>query len=75
MTTSIITAFTSSDVANNLALVGSFILFILLFLKELTVASADSRLLKLGQVLEVSLLPFSVAFILVMIIKVMEVLS
>lgn len=74
-TTSTITAMISSDLTGSLVFVGSLLLLILLFLKELAVASADSRLHKISQVLDISLPPLVFVFFLVMIFKVMEVLD
>ncbi len=75
MTISTITAFISADFADSLIFVGSLSLLILLFLKELVVASADSRLNRLSRVLDASLPPLLVAFFLVMIFKVTEVMG
>jgi hypothetical protein len=58
-----------------LVLVGVLVLLALLLLKELAVASADSRLHRLSRVLDISILPLLIAFFLVVIFKVIEVLS
>jgi hypothetical protein len=58
-----------------LALVGILVLFALLLLKELAATSADSRLHRLSRVLDISILPLFIAFFLVVIFKVIEVLS
>jgi hypothetical protein len=66
---------TNLDLAGSLALVGILVLFVLMLLKELAVASADSRLHRLSRVLDISILPLLIAFFLVVIFKVIEVLS
>jgi hypothetical protein len=65
----------NSDLSGSLALVGILVLFVLLLLKELAAASADSRLHRLSQVVDISILPLIIAFFLVVIFKVIEVLS
>jgi hypothetical protein len=65
----------NSDLSGSLALVGILVLFVLLLLKELAAASADSRLHRLNRVLDISILPLLIAFFLVVIFKVVEVLS
>jgi hypothetical protein len=65
----------NSTLSGSLALVGILVLFVLLLLKELAVASADSRLHRLSWVLDISILPLLIAFFLVVIFKVIEVLS
>jgi len=75
ITISTFTALTDTALARSLVLVGILVLLTLLILKELAVASADSRLHRLSQVLDISILPLLYAFMLVLIFKVIEVLS
>ena len=73
--TSSVTILTTSAIAGSLALVGVLVLIALLVQKELTTASADSRFHQLGKTLNIGILPFLIAFILIVVFKVIEALN
>jgi len=58
-----------------MALIAVLILFALLLQKEVATASTDSRLRKLSQLLNFSIVPLLIAFILIVVYKVAEVLN
>jgi len=74
VTTSTVTILTASGIAGSLALVGVFVLITLLVQKELATASANNRLHQLSRVLNIGIVPFMIAFILIVIFKVIEAL-
>jgi hypothetical protein len=75
ITTSTVTILTSSAFAGTLALVGIFVLISLLVQKELTTNSTNSRLIRLGRVVNIGILPLLIAFILVVIFRVIEIIN
>jgi hypothetical protein len=75
VTTSTVTILTTSTIAGSLALVGVFVLIALLVQKELTTTSGDSRWLQLGKIVNIGIVPFLIAFVLIVIFKVIEALN
>jgi len=75
ITTSTVTILTSSAIAGTLALVGIFVLISLLVQKELTTNSTNSRLIQLGRVVNIGILPLLIAFILVVVFRVIEIIN
>ena len=74
VTVSTVSTVTTASIAGSVALIGILILLALLVQKEVTTASDDGRLKKLGQVLNISIVPMLIAFILIVISRVSEVL-
>jgi len=75
VTTSTVTILTTSAIAGSLALVGVLVLIALLVQKELTTSSGNSRWLQLGKILNIGILPFMIAFVLIVVFKVIEALN
>ena len=73
--TSTVTILTTSAIAGSLALVGVLVLIALLVQKELTTASDGSRFHQLSRILNIGILPFMIAFILIVVFKVLEALN
>jgi hypothetical protein len=74
VTTSTVTTVTTA-LAGSVALVGILILFGLLVQKEVTTASSENRLRKLGKALNIAIIPLLIAFLLMVIFRVAEVLK
>jgi hypothetical protein len=64
----------TSAIASSLATIGVLVLITLLVLKELTIASANSRLHRVSRALNFGILPLLIAFFLIVIFQVIEVL-
>jgi len=75
VTTSIITLQTTSAFTGSFALVGILVLITLLVQKELIATSGNRRWLKLGKLLNIGILPLLIAFILIVLFKLIESLS
>ena len=75
VTTSTVTILTTSAIAGSLALIGILVLIVLLVQKELTTVSNNSRIKQLNRVVNIGILPFLIAFVLIVIFKVIEVLN
>ena len=75
VTTSTVTILTTSAIAGSLALVGILVLIALLVQKELTTATDGSRFHQLSKILNIGILPFMIAFILIVVFKVIETLN
>lgn len=75
VTTSTVTTVTTAALAGSVALVGILILFGLLVQKEVTTASSENRLRKLGKALNIAIIPLLIAFLLMVIFRVAEVLK
>ena len=73
--TSTVNILTTSAIAGSLALVGVLVLIALLVQKELTTASDGSRFHQLSRILNIGILPFMIAFILIVVFKVIEALN
>jgi hypothetical protein len=75
VTTSTVSTVTTVAMAGSLALIGIVVLLILLMQKEVTTVSASSnRVRTFRQVLNIGIVPLLIAFIIVMITKVIQVL-
>lgn len=74
VTTSTVSTIATAAIAGSLVLVGIAVFFALLFQKEVTTTMAGSRMKKLGQVLNVGLIPLAFAFVLIVLTKVIEIL-
>jgi hypothetical protein len=70
ITSSIVAALTTSAIAGSLALVGVLVLIALLIQKELASAASDARWKQLGQLLDIGILPLSIAFLLLVVFKI-----
>lgn len=75
VTTSTVSILTTPAIAGSLALIGILVLFALLLQKEVATASADSRLRQLSRLLNFSIVPMVLAFILIVVYRVAEVLN
>jgi hypothetical protein len=74
VTTSTVSTVTTAAIAGSVALIGIFVFFALLLQKEVTTTATSSRMKKLGQALNVGIIPLMIAFILIVVTKVMEIL-
>ena len=75
VTTSTVSTITTAAIAGSLALIGILVLFALLVQKEVTTAGDNDRLRRLSKALNIAILPLLIAFILIVITRVMEVLK
>jgi hypothetical protein len=75
VTTSTVSILTTPAMAGSLGLIAILILFALLLQKEVATASPDSRLRQLSRVLNMSIVPLVLAFILIVVYRVAEVLN
>jgi Ca2+/H+ antiporter len=64
----------TTALAGSVALIGVVVLFILLLQKEVTTASDSSPLRRLGMALNIGIIPLLIAFVLIVIAKIVEVL-
>lgn len=67
VTVSTVSTVTTAGLAASVALVGILLLFALLLQKELSTASTNPRLRKLGAVLNIGILPLFIAFVMTVI--------
>jgi hypothetical protein len=72
VTTSTVSTVTTAALAGSVALIGIWVLFVLLLQKEVTTVTTDHRFKKLRQALNIGILPLLIAFILIVIAKVSE---
>lgn len=75
VTTSTITTVTTAALAGSVALIGILVLFALVVQKEVTTASSSSRLHSLSKALNIGIIPLLIAFVLLVIARVAEVLK
>jgi hypothetical protein len=75
VTTTTVSILTTPAIAGSLALIAILILFALLLQKEVATASTDSRLQQLSRLLNFSIVPLSLAFIMIVVYKFAEVLN
>ena len=75
VTTSTISTITTSVIAGSLALIGILLLLTLLINKELLSAAQQERLKKLSKALNIGIIPLLIAFALIVVVRVMEVLN
>ena len=66
---------TSAGLAGSFALIGVVVLLALLIQKEVASGTGSKRLERFGKILNVSIIPLLIAFVLIAIIKVSEVLN
>lgn len=74
VTTSTIAIVTSAALAGSVVLTGILVLLALLAGRELSNAAGGGRFRKLGQVLDIGILPLAMAFMLVVLVGVTEIL-
>ncbi len=74
LTTSTVTI-VSTAIAGSVALIGILVLFSLLIQKEVTTATDNERQKRFGKALNIALIPLLIAFILIVIYRVAEVLK
>ena len=75
VTTSTVSILNTPAIAGSLAMIAILLLLALLLQKEVATASADSRLRQLSRVLNFSIVPLLLVFIVVVVYKVAEVLN
>lgn len=75
VTTSTITTVTTVAIAGSVALIGIVVLFGLLVQKEVTTTSKSGRLSRFGKALNIAIIPLLIAFILIVVFKVAEILK
>ena len=75
VTTTTVSILTTPAIAGSLALIAILVLLALLLQKEVASASTDSRLQQLSRLLNFSIAPLLLAFILIVVYKVAEVLN
>lgn len=74
VTTSTVSTVTTVAIAGSVALVGIFILFALLFLKEITSTASGDRMKRLSQTLNMGIIPLLIAFVVLVVTTVVNVL-
>lgn len=74
VTTSTVTTVTTVAIAGSLALIGILVLLVLLIQKEIVTSTSDNRLRKLGNALNISIVPLLIAFVLVVAARISDVL-
>jgi hypothetical protein len=75
ITTSTTSTIATASLAGSFALIGVVVLLILLVQKEIAAGSESKQLSRFSKALNISILPLSIAFILIVIVKVSEVLQ
>ena len=75
VTTSMVSILNTQAMAGSLALIAILVLLTLMLQKEVASASADSRMQQLSRVLNIGIVPLVLAFILIVVYKVVEVLN
>ena len=75
VTTSTVSTITTVALAGSIALIGILLLLILLIQKEIISSSKKINLKKLSKVLNIGIVPLCVAFILTVVVKVIQVLN
>jgi hypothetical protein len=74
VTTSTVSTVTTAAIYGSVALIGILVLLTLLIQKEVTTAGSSSRLKRLSKALNIAIVPLLIAFVLIVVTKVMEVL-
>jgi hypothetical protein len=74
VTTSTVSTVTTASLAGSVALVGILVLLVLLIQKEFTSSAVGQRYRTLSKVVNVGLVPLSIAFILTALARVIEIL-
>jgi hypothetical protein len=75
VTTSTVSTVTTAAIAGSVALIGVLVLFVLLFQKEVTTAADKGRMARLGKALSVGIVPLMIAFVLLVLSRVVDVLK
>jgi hypothetical protein len=75
VTTSTVSTVTTTALAGSVALIGVLVLFVLLFQKEVSTASDQGRLHKLGRALTIGIIPLLIAFALIVLSRVTDILK
>lgn len=75
VTVSTVSTVTTAALAGSVALIGILVLFGLLLQKEVTTASSNPRLRRLGLLLNIGIVPLVIAFALIVISKISVVLK
>ena len=72
VTTSTVSTVTTAALAGSVALIGIWVLFVLLIQKEVSTVTTDNRYKLLRKALNVGIVPLLISFILIVIAKVSE---
>ena len=75
ITSTTVSILTTSAIAGSLATIGILVLIALLVQKEIVLGVRDSRKHQLSQALNIGILPLLIAFFLIVVLKVVEVLN
>jgi len=67
VTTSTVSTVTTAAIAGSVALVGIFVFFALLLQKEVTTTASSARMKRLGQVLNLGIIPLFIAFVMIVV--------
>jgi hypothetical protein len=67
VTTSTVSTVTTAAIAGSVALIGIFVFFALLLQKEVTTTATSSRMKRLGQVLNLGIIPLFIAFVMIVV--------
>lgn len=70
VTVSTVSTVTTAALAGSVALIGILVLFSLLIQKEVTAASSNKRLKKLGQALNIGIVPLLIVFLLLLYLQI-----
>lgn len=73
VTTATVSTITTTSLAGSFALIGILVLFALLLQKELASTSSGSLMRRLSRVVDVAVFPLLIAFLMVVVFKVVEV--
>ena len=74
VTISTVSIVSTAALAGSVALVGILVLFGLLLQKEVTITSSNRFLRRLGSILDIGIVPLLIAFILILITQVVDLL-
>ena len=75
ITSTTVSILTTSAIAGSLATIGMLVLIALLVQKEIVLGVRDSRKHQLSRALNIGILPLLIAFFLIVVLKVVEVLN
>ncbi len=73
VTTSTVSTVTTAAIAGSVILVGVFLFFAFLLQKEVALTAKSSRMKMLGQILNIGLVPLSIAFVVLVITTVINI--
>ncbi len=74
VTISTVTTVTTAALAGSVALIGILVLFGLLLQKEVAISSSNRFLRRLGAILDIGIIPLLIAFVLILITQIVDLL-